>query len=239
MSLYVVVEGERTEPRLYRAWLPMILPGLDEVRRIEDAGEHAFFLISGYGYPNYLERIAAAIDDIRNSEGRFTHLLVCVDAEEAGHDERLAEVEHAIQSRGCPVSSTVIVADCCIEAWLLGNRKFVRNAPHDPELGQLLRYYDVRELDPERMPPHPNHRNRASLCLRYIQAAFRERQQRYSKRNPGFAASAPYFEALWERAQANPTSGPRHLRSFARLLALPEQSGLEPRERDRDSRDPT
>lgn len=235
MSLYVVVEGERTEPRLYRAWLPMILPGLDEVRRIEDAGEHAFFLISGYGYPNYLERIAAAIDDIRNSEGRFTHLLVCVDAEEAGHDERLAEVEHAIQSRGCPVSSTVIVADCCIEAWLLGNRKFVRNAPHDPELGQLLRHHDVRELDPEGMPPHPNHRNRASLCLRYIQVAFRERQQRYSKRNPGFAASTPYFEALCERAQATPTSGPRHLRSFARLLTLPEQSGLEPR----DGRDPT
>lgn len=239
MSLYVVVEGERTEPRLYRAWLPMLVPGLDEIRRIEDAGEHAFFLISGYGYPNYLERIEAAIDDIRNSEGRFTHLLVCVDAEEVGHDERLAEVEDAIQGGGCPVAATVIVADCCIEAWLLGNRKFVRNAPHDPELGQFLRHYDVRELDPEGIPPHPNHRNRASLCLKYIQAAFRERHERYSKRNPGAAAEASYFDALRQRAQARSSSERPHLRSFARLLALPEQSGLKSPGSGPTARDPT
>ncbi|MCA9710132.1 MAG: hypothetical protein KDK70_30110, partial [Myxococcales bacterium] len=188
MSLYVVVEGDRTEPRLYRAWLPLLLPGIAEVRRIEDARGRAFFLIAGKGYPHYLDRIEAAIEDIRASQGRFTHLLVCIDAEEAGHDERLAEVEGAIARGRCPVASTVIVAECCVETWLLGNRRFIRPAPHDPELGQFLRHYDVRTLDPEGIAPHPGHRNRASLCLRYVQAAFRERHERYSKKNPGAAA---------------------------------------------------
>lgn len=36
MNLYLVVEGQRTERRLYRSWLPLLVPGLREVQRIED-----------------------------------------------------------------------------------------------------------------------------------------------------------------------------------------------------------
>lgn len=129
MSLYVVVEGRRTEARLYRAWLPVLFPGIEQVPRIEDATTHSFYLIAGEGYPSYLRRIESAVGDLGQEGSRFTHLLVCVDAEERGHDERLTEIEEVIRAAGCPVAFTVIVADCCIETWLLGNRKFVRRNP--------------------------------------------------------------------------------------------------------------
>lgn len=226
MSIYVIVEGKRTEPRLYRAWLPLLVPGLREVERIEDARGRSFFLISGEGYPNYLSRIRAAIEDIEESMGHFTHLLVCVDAEEVGHDARLAELQATITAHKCPIPFTVIVADCCVEAWLLGNRKFIRRSPHDSKLRDFLQHYDVTQFDPEAITPHPAHRTRASLCLDYVRAAFRKRRERYSKRNPGAATTRPFFEALCERARDGPLEA-RHLRSFSRLLELPDRVQLD------------
>lgn len=219
MNLYVVVEGRRTEPKLYGAWLPLLLPGIQQVSRIEDATGNSFFLIAGHGYPSYLNRIQNAVADMAAPGSPFTHFLVCVDAEESGHDARLAELEDIIKSANCAVPSTVIVADCCIEAWLLGNRKFVKRNPQDAALRDYLQHYDVIEEDPEGMPPLATHRTRAALCLDYLRAVFRERNQRYSKLNPGPAATEPYFNALCERARPRP-EGPGHLRSFGRLLAL-------------------
>ncbi|MCX4244072.1 hypothetical protein [Paraliomyxa miuraensis] len=229
MSLYVVVEGRRTEPRLYRAWLPLLFPGIQEAPRIEDAIGNHFFLLAGEGYPSYLDRIRNAIADMNLDGMRFTHLLVSVDAEECSHDERLAEIEDVMRDAGCSVAFTVIVANCCIEAWLLGNRKFVRRNPEDEELRSFLEHYDVREHDPEGILPRPTHRTRAALCLSYLKAAFRERKQSYTKHNPGPAATEPYFFALCERARATAQT-PRHLRSFARLLELPGRVTLAPLE---------
>jgi hypothetical protein len=195
------------------------------VSRIEDAQGQHFFLVAGHGYPSYLRRIENAVADLAMAGSPFTHLVVCVDAEEAGHAARLTEIEGVIEALGCPVPFTVIVADCCIETWLLGHRKFVKRNPQDAALRDFLQHYDVTAEDPEGMPPLATHRNRAALCLDYLKAVFRERKQRYSKLNPGPAATEPYFAALCERAAPVPR-GAGHLRSFGRLLDLRDRVEL-------------
>ncbi len=225
MSLYVVVEGRRTEPRLYRAWLPLLFPGMQPASRIEDAEENHFFLVAGHGYPSYLRRIEGAVADLALEGSPFTHLVVCVDAEEDTHEARLDEVESAIRRAHCPVDFTVVVADCCIETWLLGHRKLIKRNPDGEKLRAYLRHYDVSEEDPEGIPPMGSHRTRAALCLDYLKAAFGERNQRYSKANPGHATTGAYFNALCERATPAP-QGTGHLRSFGRLLELRERVKL-------------
>jgi len=228
VSLYVVVEGQRTEPRIYQAWLPLMFPGIRAVDRIEEAGNGTFFMISGNGYPSYIDRIKNAIADISMTSDRFTHLLICVDAEDKGHDARLAEIETIVDEAECPVGSTVVVAECCIEAWLLGNRRFIKRNPQDARLRDFLRHYNVIDSDPENIPAHTSHRTRATLCHSYLKAAFRERKVHYTKRNPGEAATEPFFKALCERTTLG-LPGKLHLRSFARLLELPERVQLERR----------
>lgn len=222
MSLYVVVEGRRTEPKIYRAWLPLLIPGLLPVARIEDAMDHHFYIVAGRGYPSYLDRIHDAVEDLRLPDSPFTHLVICADAEESTRAERHAEIERVIIDAGCPVPYTVVVADCCLETWLLGHRKLVRRNPQDPELRSYLEHYDVVTEDPERMPLHAAHRTRAQLCFRYLRAVFRERKQRYSKDDPGSAITESYLDALKDRASP-PPRGLGHLASFAHLLDLPRR----------------
>lgn len=222
MSLYVVVEGQRTEPKVYRAWLPLLIPGLVPVARIEDARDHHFYLVAGRGYPSYLKRIDAAVADLRSPDSRFTHFLVCADAEERSREDRHAEIESVIIDAGCPVPHTVVVADCCMETWLLGNRKLVRRNPQDSKLRAYLEHYDVVAEDPERIPAHPAHGTRAQLCFHYLRAVFRERKLRYSKWDPGPVLTQPYLDALKDRASPLP-QGPGHLASFAHLLELPRR----------------
>jgi hypothetical protein len=222
VSLYVVVEGRKTEPKIYGAWLPLLIPGLARVARIEDAGDHHLHIVAGRGYPAYLDPIRAAVEDLRLPGSRFTHLLVCADAEELTLEERHAQIERVIVDAGCPVPHTVIVADCCMETWLLGNRRLVRRNPQSHELRAYLEHYDVISEDPEAIPAHPAHRTRAQLCVHYLRAVFRERKLSHSKRDPGDAIKESYLDALKARASP-PPDGPGHLTSFARLLELPRR----------------
>ncbi|MCA9713768.1 MAG: hypothetical protein KC468_03625 [Myxococcales bacterium] len=220
-TLYFVVEGKRTEPALYGAWIPLLLPEYRRVRRIEDAAENTFFIVAGHGYPSYNERILAALEDIVGSDGGFTHLIVCVDSEERSIDERHEELQAVVHEKACPAPIQFIIANCCIETWLLGNMKFVRRNPQSAELRRLLGLYDVTERDPERMPSlDSTFSTRARFHCHYLQHAFKERDLAFSKRRPGHAASKGYFEQLCRRTESR-TDGEPDLASFAKLLNLP------------------
>lgn len=218
-TLYVIVEGARTEPILYRAWLPLLLPDHREIRRIEDAAAATYFIIAGHGYPHYKDRIKAAIADMHTLQSPFTHLLVCVDSEEWARPAREAELDRVIQEANCPVPARTIVADCCIETWLLGHRKIVRPAPHSAELRRLQGLYNVRDRDPERMP-NLGPSTRARSHLHYLREVFREHELAYTKDRPGPAKDANYFEQLRARTACQ-TDGLPDLTSFATLLDLP------------------
>lgn len=229
MNLYFIVEGRRrrTEPILYRSWIPQLLPNYHEITRIEDAAEeglgNTYYLIAGFGYPSYETRIRNAIKDCAAVDKPF-HLIVCVDAEDISASDRVRKnqeiIRDALSSENVPLlPASVVVADCCIETWLLGNAKAVKRNPEGEKLRAYLKHYDVITLDPERMPAKPEDRNRADTHLRFLQAIFRERNMSYTKNHPGDAAERHYLDALINRARTVQQDGTHHLRSFSNLLS--------------------
>lgn len=223
-SIYMLVEGEKTEPAIYRAWLPLLFPGMREARTPEDAIEgNAFYMLAGYGYPSIKTRLRDAIADV-NSFGGFGHLVVALDSEEMEPIMIRTEIERLIDAEGCPVPSSVIVANCAMETWLLGNRRFIKRNPESEALRGFRSSYDVIENDPELLPNLDTQRfnTRAQYHHEYLRAAFVERGLRYRKNNPGEAASASYFEEICARALA--AVEPKHLQSFQMLLALAKLS---------------
>lgn len=213
MRWYLVVEGRQTEKKIYRAWLRHAFPSLEGVGRIEDMAEGRYYLIAGNGYPSYLDRIRHAVEDIRAERGRFDHLWVCVDSEELTAEQRRAEIADVIGG-ACPVDSTVVVHDCCMETWLLGNRRLVRRDPQSALLRELYEHYYVRAFDPEGMPARAPHRLRAAFHLHYLQELFRERNLSYSKHHPSEACDSPYLRELIDRVDETD-----HLRSLHLLIA--------------------
>lgn len=231
MKLYLLVEGRRCEPAIYRSWIEHTFPGMVRVYRPEDAHDDTYLIVSGDGYPNYLKRIADALGDIADHPG-FDHFFVCVDAEELSFAERMAEVEEVVRAEaertGVLTSQPnlrmhVIVQDCCVETWLLGHTKMLRRNPHSSRLVQMRSFYDVSVNDPEQMGHPPGYLTRASFHLTYLQEMLREQGKSYTKTCPGIVQEANYLEALRQRC-----NGTGHLGSLQKLLSVWEEIGAPP-----------
>ncbi|MCP4148873.1 MAG: hypothetical protein GY757_14095, partial [bacterium] len=95
MNLYFVVEG-KTEQKVYPQWLSHLVPGYKQVKRAHEVDEHNYYLFSAGGYPSILENIANAAEEINNS-GKFSHLVVCLDADEVSVKERIVEVNEVFE----------------------------------------------------------------------------------------------------------------------------------------------
>lgn len=221
MNLYLLVEGNRTEPKVYSAWMEHALPALQKVDRLSDVQDHNVFIFRGGGYPSYLRRIRNALSDIRD-HGSFDHFLVCVDAEEKEHDERLIEVSSALEEAvadtqvlaRCPgLGRHVVIQNCCIETWLLGHRKMLRRNPQSTKLVAMKSFYDVSEGCPEHMTAMPGYVTRMSFHLDYLKEMLAEQGRPYSKEHPGIVMDKSYFDALAGRCAETD-----HLPSLKRLL---------------------
>lgn len=223
MKLYLLVEGEQTEKKLYRSWLNHCFPQLAEVAQPADLVPNSFFILVGMGYPSYLDRIPRALEDAARYGA--DHLFICIDSEELSYEERRQEVQGVLDTAVSRLQRTglhhhgqrhVIVATCCIESWLLGHRRLVPGNPPSQELSAFKRFYDVSVADPERMDRPEGYLTRASFHLEYLREVFRHRAKTYSKTNPGIAQDAHYLAALRDRS-LDPAHTPQHLASF-RLL---------------------
>jgi len=64
MNLYFLVEGRRTEKKVYSAWIHHVFPHLRKAATIDEVESNHFFIISGNGYPSYYSRIPTALEDI-------------------------------------------------------------------------------------------------------------------------------------------------------------------------------
>jgi hypothetical protein len=225
LNIYVVVEGKRTEPKLFRAWLPELLPGATEIQSFDQARDKQFYLVAGHGYPSINRRIIAAINDIRDNPGLFDYLVIALDAEDRlVSDVRLGVLEVVEDTGGCPVQVEIIVANCCVESWFLGNQKMMAVSPESPKLQDFQRWYDVRHQDPELMPEHPKARNRADTHIMYLKAMLAERSLKYSKNNPGPVLGSKYLEALGARSDPNAMNPPQ-LATFHDLWTLVKSLG--------------
>lgn len=216
MKLYLLVEGKRTERKLYPAWLSYLVPELKHLESFGEVAAHGFFLFSAEGYPSILhQHLTNAVKDIRKS-GDYDYLVVCLDAEECSCVDREHEVERAISDQGLDLGNTklkVVVQNRCIETWFLGHRKVVSRTPQGEKLAEYLQFYNVIERDPESMGLHPEFVLHAPFHASYLKEVFRERGISYSKRNPGHVCDQSYVQELVARTKEF-NSDLRTLRDF-------------------------
>lgn len=71
MNLCLLVEGRRTEPRVYESWIGHTFPGLSRVRRLDDLTQDSYLILSGYGNPAYLVRIRALLREMLHEQGQI------------------------------------------------------------------------------------------------------------------------------------------------------------------------
>lgn len=215
MNLYFLVEGRNCERKLYPQWLAHLLPEYSQVDQYQDVTDNNYYLISGQGYPRLLDvTLPNAVADVVNS-GAYSYLVVVLDADDDGVAMRIAEVEsrlEGVELGQCQLK--VIVQNCCVESWLLGNRKVFKRQPQDTELSGYLKFYNVYDDDPELMDKPSYARSKAAFHKRYLKLMLTEREMRYTEKNPSDVGELHYLSALQKRVADEPT----HLQTFQTLL---------------------
>lgn len=202
--------------KLYPAWLETLRPDLNRVLSPVDVDRNNYYIFSGNGFPsllhNHLENAVADVNQI----GRFSSFVIILDADDATSEGRTKEVIEFYTGMPEPLAIgirfVVIVQNKCIETWLLGNQKMFKRNPQSKTYREYINYYDVQGSDPEFMGPMPPFEYSAQFHVAYLSEMFIERNQRYSKRNPGVAASQSYLDGLSKRSEQG------DLKSFQGML---------------------
>lgn len=153
MNIYIVVEGEVGERKVYECWIPLVNPNLTYVQGIQNIVHNNFAIIVGGGYPGYFDVIDAAITDV-NSHMTVDRLVIAADSEEMEHEDKLQEIRSFVSRKRCIAEIHIIVQHFCLETWALGNRAVIRPQPRNPKLREYKRFYNVRTSDPELLPPY-------------------------------------------------------------------------------------
>ena len=86
LIFYIVVEGKRTEKKVFKQWIPSLRPELTYVSHPSNLVQNSFTIVSGMGYPTYLRVVRDAAQDILNNPG-YGQLVVPVDAEDKEPEE--------------------------------------------------------------------------------------------------------------------------------------------------------
>jgi hypothetical protein len=221
MNLYFIVEGSVTESIVYPKWLEHLLPLHKRVTRPADAQAdgNSYYLLSGQGYPQILNEIPNAVENIRENRS-YRYLIVCADLEDDDAEEKEQVIQQKLANSRNPLPTTtqfeVILQHRCMESWFLGNRTTFPKNPQNKELKEYIEYYDVSQKCPELMGQHEDFLTHAAFHLDYLRRIFRERGLSYTKRDPGITRDRSYFDRLVDRSE-DPAE---HLKSFRQFYRL-------------------
>jgi len=216
MNIYVVVEGEVGEKRVYQNWVPLVNPDLTYVPHISDIASNNFSIISGGGYPNYKNVIEAAFKDI-DDYSTVDRLVIAADSEELSYEEKRCEIEDFISNYEFMVEVRIVIQHFCLETWALGNRAIIRNNPQCPVLAKYKRFYNVINLDPEALPAYQEQGlNRAQFAMAYLKRAVNDKYRNltYNKSKPDVLLHPNYYKRVKDRYEQT-----GHLCSFNDFLS--------------------
>jgi len=240
VNLLLLVEGEKTEPKIYKAWLSHFFPQLHFVARPEDITTDSCRIVPGNGYPNMvstprlyggISRLEACLLDIKNYKN-IDYFFICVDSEEEAYQDRFDEINSRLESLkvnlGVDQFQTtefhIIVQHRCIETWALGNAEIPNQyIPQNSSMvfPTLQAYYDTLIDDPELMLGYPlnySYSTQAKFHERYLKEYLKEFGLSYSKKNPIIIENKKYLDALMKRC-----SSTNHLLSLKHLFDIWEQ----------------
>ncbi len=215
MNLYIVVEGRCGERKVYPEWIRFTNAHLTQIYSIGEFTENNYLLISGNGYPNYLSRIDSAIEDMK-SKPTIDYLIIAVDSEDLTYEEKMKELTDHITGKIEYEKVKFIIQHPCLEVWALGNRIVCRRNPDDKDLRRYLRYFDVRIMDPELLPPLPEEElNRSQFAFIYLKKMLHDRHPTlaYTKSNPRVICDERYFSRIRMRLEED-----NHIKSFSDFL---------------------
>lgn len=236
MNLLFLVEGGKTEPKVYKAWLQHLFPSLTFVVRPEDMTMNTYRIIAGNGYPSMVDRqnnnsevsrLEACLIDIEKF-GNVNHFFICIDSEEHSYTARFHELKSKLDDlkSGYNIDSSkteihIIIQHCCFETWALGNAEIPNeysSIGSSPVLSEFQAYYDILVNDPEEMssfPPGHIFRTKAKFHERYLKEYLKEFGLSYSKKDPKVVADKKYLDALKKRCESM-----NHLSSLKLLLDI-------------------
>lgn len=201
MNLYFLLEGKRTEPKIYPKWLSYLLPNYSRVFSLRDIKNNNYILMSGKGYPSILNHIKNSITDIQRFPS-IDYLIISIDCDDDTPATRYAKIENKIDEfrNGIDRSKIIILLqNRCIETWLLGNRKIFKHNPQDNDLIKYISYYNVKENDPEQMGNHSGFNSVSQFHAAYLKKLLNENNISYTKTNPSDTAESYYLEQLIKR----------------------------------------
>jgi len=215
MNLYFLVEGQRTEKKVYPAWLSHLLPELKRVNDYDQVDKNNYYLFSAEGYPSIIHKhLPNAVEDIV-IHGKYNYLIICLDADEVSVNERKQEIHNFVVKNdiNLKLGNTklqIIIQNRCIETWFLGNRKIYSKKPQNNPLIDYIRHYDIYTNCPELMGNYGTFNTHAQFHEAYLKELFRAKNINYSKNNPGDVVKSHYLNQIVQRITDDPT----HLQSF-------------------------
>ena len=208
MNLYIIVEGRRTEKKVYPEWLNYLIPEIKRVNWAYEAKKNNYYLFNGNGFPsllhNHLKNSVQEINELKT----FEYLVLILDVDET----TIKEVEDFVSDNNIILSNCnliIIPQNRCIETWFLGNKSIFKSNPQNSDLREYIKFYNVKENDPELMGVFEGYNTHSQFHADYCTDFLRERNIRYTKNNPNGVVEKQYLTKLIER---NRETG--HISSF-------------------------
>lgn len=225
MNLYFIVEGRRTEKKVYPVWIKHLIPSLQPVNWAFEAKEHNYYLFNGNGFPSLLHNhLKNAVDEV-NEYKIFNYLILVLDVDKSTIKSRIKEVELFLEINNLTLINTqlvIIPQKRCIESWFLGSQKIYKTNSQNQELIDYSKFYNVKDNDPEEMGIYSGFNTHSQFHAKYCTVFLRERNIRYSKNRPNGVIEKSYLDSLMERV--NKTN---HLKSFKIFIDFCEKVNSE------------
>ena len=220
MNLYFLVEGRRTEMKVYPKWLSHLLPELQRVLFFHEAQHNHYYLFNGNGFPSLLHNHLKNCIDELNESGKFDYLVLCLDGDELEVEARRQEVFDFITEQNlvlnAPAKLEIIVQRKCLETWFLGNTKIFKQNPSSEFLKDCVNFYNTKLNDPELMGRPLDYENSVSeFHFSYLKELLAERKVLYSKKNPQEVVEPYFLNELIKRQEKT-----KHLASLAYFLGF-------------------
>ena len=218
MNIYLLMEGSKTEPLVYNAWINYVAPHMSQVKKLSDIKENNFYIISSQGYPRILTHaIADTVKDI-NQTPNIDALWIVVDTENSTIEQRLQAIQTELEKYtfSRPIEIQMVVQKCCIETWGFGNDKVFPTHDIDEDPQEYLDFYDIRYNDPEEMKcPDDYDGSIADYHLHYLRAILKKKRISYTKSRPNDLDKEYYFNEICVRESRD-----NHLLTFRHLKNL-------------------
>jgi hypothetical protein len=223
MNIYFLVEGKRTEMKVYPKWLSHLIPELQKVKTFNAVTKNNYFIFSGNGFPSLLDNhLRNCIIDINNA-GNYDYFVICLDADEQNIEDCKQEILDFMAEENISLNVKtqfkIIVQNKCLETWFLANPKIFKKNPSSDFVRECVEFYNVKEDDPEFMGKLPDFEGSTSVFhSSYLQELLAERNVTYSKTNPKSVTEEYFLRELMLRNKKT-----NHITSFQHFIQFCEQ----------------